>query len=175
MAVKKRALSASRLREVLNYDPETGIFVWIVNKGTRAKAGNVAGSPTSKGYIEIQIDGKEYLAHRLAFLWMKGAFPIQQVDHENGIHDDNCWLNIRKASNGENQQNIKIRCDNKSGFLGVSRNKDTGRWVAQITANGEKIYLGLFDTPEAAHAAYLAAKAKLHKFQPVPRAERIAA
>lgn len=162
-------LTASRLREVLNYDPRTGMFTWLIDKGSRVKVGDVAGCKNKKGYVKVVIDQKQYTSHRLAFLWMTGEFPPHQVDHKNGVHDDNRWLNLREATGLENQQNHKINRNNTSGYLGVTRDTGNDCWRAQIAVNGINKYLGLFDTPQAAHAEYLAAKAKLHEFQPVPR------
>jgi hypothetical protein len=176
MADKKPVLTASRLKDLIHYNPGTGIFTWKVIKSRSANIGSVAGGVNFKGYITIGIDGKRYTAHRLAFLFMNGEFPSDEVDHANGIRIDNRWSNLREATGSENQQNHKINCNNTSGYLGVCKFTGTNRWLAQIAVNGRNKYLGLFDTPKAAHAAYLAAKAKLHKFQPVPRRiERIAA
>ena len=153
-------LTAERLRELLHYDPETGVFTRLVRSGP-AKVGDAAGTATTSGYIQIRVDGGQYLAHRLAFLCMTGEWPSQFVDHVNGVRDDNRWSNLRPATPSENLQNVRrARADSQTGLLGVSR--DRQRFRAQIKVDGQHIYIGTFDTPEQAHAAYLAAKRKLH-------------
>ena len=156
-----RELTAERLREVLQYDPETGVFTRLVDRGGR-KVGVVAGSVTGHGYTSIQIAGVRYLAHRLAFLWMTGEWPIDDVDHINGVAGDNRWSNLRPATRAENMQNQRrAQSNNKLGLLGVCR--DGNRFSARIKVDGQRIHLGLFATPEQAHAAYLDAKRRLHE------------
>lgn len=156
-------VTAERLHELLDYDLLTGTFTWrVAHRGT-AKAGAVAGSPGA-GYVCIRIDGRRYLAHRLAWLYVHGGWPDTQVDHINGDPTDNRLANLRMATPAQNQQNQRrARADNKCGLLGVSLCR--GRWQAEIRLNGKGIYLGRFDTPKQAHDAYLAAKARLHPFQ----------
>jgi hypothetical protein len=152
------------LSGVLTYDPDTGIFTWRVSTGPRAKVGAVAGALSKDGYIQIRVDGRLYKAHRLAWLWVTGKGPASEVDHINGSKSDNRLCNLRLATPAENQQNQ--RCshrDSKSGLLGVTRHRN--RWLARITVGGKNEHLGTFDTPELAHAAYLAAKALYHPFQ----------
>lgn len=162
-------LTQSRLKELLHYDPDTGVFTRRVQTSSRAMIGDVAGSLLPDGYRRIMIDGGKHRAHRLAWLYMTGEWPTNQLDHMNGVRDDNRIANLREATNAENKQNREISKNNRSGFMGVSWHKHTRKWVAHIQIAGSKKHLGLFTTPEAAHAAYLAAKADLHPFQPVPR------
>lgn len=161
-------LTQSRLKELLHYDPETGVFVWRIPRGS-AKTGDVAGCPHPEGYRKIMIDRKIYLAHRLAWLYVHGAWPKDEIDHRNGVRADNRFTNLREATRAENGQNLKIRADNTSGFIGVSWYKPARKWQAHINLAGRNKNLGCFDTPEAAHAAYLAAKAEHHTFQPTIR------
>jgi hypothetical protein len=156
-------LTQARLKELLHYDPETGLFTWRVTLGSRAKAGALAGSfCCDTKYIKIRIKGMLYYAHRLAFIYMTGALPLDQIDHINAIRHDNRWSNIREATSAQNKQNRKIaRRDNKStGVLGVSRN--CKRFQAKIKTNGNVVCLGTFDTTEQASAAYIEAKRKFH-------------
>lgn len=163
----KTTITAERLRELLHYDPETGIFTWAVNI-SNVKAGSVAGTPSNDdGYIRTSIDGKRYLLHRLAWFYVNSEWPINQIDLKNGIRSDNRIGNLRNATNLENCQNIKARPGNPSGFLGVSRHENL--WRAAISVNGKRTNLGRFKTPEEASAAYQAAKSKLHRFQPAQR------
>lgn len=154
-------LTSARLREVLHYDTEAGVFTWLVRTGRRVKVGDVAGTTNSHGYIQVSVDGALYTAHRLAFLWMTGERPRDMIDHVNGAKGDNRFANLRPATNAENQQNRRrAQSHNKLGLLGVCRRGK--RFRAAIKVNGRHIHLGTFDTPEQAHAAYLAAKLRLH-------------
>lgn len=158
-------LSAERLRELLSYDADTGGFTWLVNRGSAAKVGGPAGRKVGGGYIQIGIDGRRYMAHRLAWLYVHGHWPDVEIDHISGEPEDNRIANLREATRSQNLQNLRrARADSRSGLLGVSR--AAGRWLAQIQTSGKKKYLGLFDTAESAHNAYLAAKAELHPFAP---------
>lgn len=161
------ALTLGRLRKVVSYDPTTGVFVWRSTAKTRngVKAGDVAGYYSSKGYRKITIDGREQLAHRLAWLYVHGVWPTNQIDHINGDRADNRIVNLREATNTENQQNRpKPSKANTSGYPGVSYRKDRGYWRARITVDGALINLGQFATAEAAAAAYQAAKEIHHPF-----------
>lgn len=154
------ALTQNRLREVLNYDPETGEFVRKISVTYNALAGDQAGNKTGNGYLEIRVDGRSYLAHRLAWLYMTGAMPDQQIDHKNRIKIDNRWSNLRAASQSQNLANIRRHKDNKSGFKGVSRSRVHGKYHAHIRINGKNRYLGTFSDPADAHAAYVSAAMK---------------
>ena len=158
-----------RLKELLSYDQNTGVFVWLAQTSSRAKIGDIAGTLMAIGYRLIGIDGKLYRAHRLAWFYMTGDWPVAGMDHINGVKDDNRWDNLREATQAENSQNMAIRSDNTSGYMGVCWDRRKGKWQAQIKVAGRNKHLGYFDMPEAAHAAYLAAKAEIHTFQPIPR------
>ena len=155
-------LTAARLRELLSYDENTGIFIWQVSTG-RVKPGTVAGNP-NHGHVRLQIDGSEYWAHRLAWLYVYGVWPTQQIDHINGIRSDNRILNLRDVSHSANQQNQRRpQSDNKtSSYLKVSRRTRSNRWRATITVNGKQKDIGLFDTEIEAHEAYKVQKRILH-------------
>lgn len=157
-------ITHEQLLELLSYDPDTGIFVRKVATARCLKVGDVAGSPHICGYLEIALNGKRYLAHRLAWFYFYGAWPTKNLDHINGDCADNRISNLREASHSENAQNLrKARSNNKSsGLLGVSKN---GKWWhARICLNGERRYLGTFLTPQEAHMAYLSAKQQIHPF-----------
>lgn len=143
------------LKSILNYDPETGLFTWLVQKGKRVKIGQKAGI-ISEGYIKIKIDGKKYFAHRLAWLYMTGEWPKDEIDHKNTIRGDNRWENLREATSQQNSFNISIRVNNKSGFKGVYKYKHYG-YRAAINFNGKITMLGLFATAKEAHEAYVKA------------------
>jgi hypothetical protein len=164
-----KELTAERLRELLHYNPETGVFTWRVAPNGRVPAGSTAGSPTAKGYCGIKVDGRYYLAHRLAWFHTHGRWPKAELDHADGVRFNNAIGNLRECTHMQNTQNLVVKDSNRCGLIGVSWNKRNKAWVAQIQVDGCKHYLGYHDTPEAAHAAYLAAKKQLHTFNPVPR------
>lgn len=161
-------LTQERLRALLDYDPETGRFTWRTRRGNVA-AGSVAGSPHGGGYIVIGVDGRLHLAHRLAWFWMTGAWPIDQIDHVNGLKADNAFANLREATTAENHQNMPVRVDNKSGATGVRYCAASRRWIAQICVRYRKKTIGSFRTKEEAVQARREAKATEHRFQPVDR------
>lgn len=151
-----------RLREVLDYNPDTGEFRWKVATGPRAKIGAVAGRVAEDGYVQIKMDGHLYRAHRLAFMWMSGAWPKHEVDHINRMRSDNRWLNLRQATKSENQRNTVNRRNGTSGFKGVSFMKRLNKWQAHIYHGGKLNYLGVHQTAELAARAYAVAAEKLH-------------
>jgi hypothetical protein len=151
-------ISQKRLKELLHYDPETGIFVWRVS-GTGRRPSRQAGTRKSNGRIEIGIEGRTYYAHRLAWLYTYGVWP-NELDHINLETGDNRLGNLRKATRCENTYNIKRKSNNSSGFKGVSLHE--GRWRARIQANKRAIFLGHFATKEQAIVAYREAAHRLH-------------
>jgi len=162
-------LTETRLKQALRYDKDTGRFYWLNPKSNALKSGQIAGRVTDNGYRQIMVDGIRYQGHRLVWLWHYGCFPENEIDHINGLRDDNRIENLRAATKAENQQNIgSARRHSKTGLLGASYHAGN-RWRAQIRVDGKKYYLGLFSSPEAAHGAYLKAKAEMHQFQPTIR------
>ena len=135
-------LTHSRLRQLLAYDMDTGIFVWRVSRGRMAKVGDVAGHLHTDGYIRIVVDQKSYKAHRLSFLYMTKSFPCNDIDHINHVRNDNRWANLRIASKAVNSRNRSLQYNNTSGVGGVTFYKSFNKWVAYITANGKREYLG---------------------------------
>jgi hypothetical protein len=152
-----------RLKKLLSYDPETGEFTRLLALCNKVKIGEAAGGKHHSGYVHIRVDGHKYMAHRLAFLYMKGEFPKGDCDHINGARDDNRWINLRDVTRSENRQNLGgAPSSNKSGLLGVKKIKGYDRWVARIQLNKHSYFLGCYQTPEEAHFAYIAAKDTLH-------------
>lgn len=147
-------LTRSRLQELLNYDTETGIFLWRVTNSRRAQAGSFAGHVTRYGYIEISVDGCRAKAHRLAWLYIYGALPVEQIDHINGNRADNRIKNLREAKPFENNGNMKRPRHNKSGVKGVYWDASRARWHAQIQIAGRSKSLGRFVDIREAQAAY---------------------
>ena len=148
-------MNQSNLREILHYDPDTGFFTWLVDRGTNKTAGKRAGCFDKRsGYRRITIEGYLFLEHRLAWLYMIGAWPENEIDHRNLNREDNRWENLREATSNENNANLKIKSHNQVGYKGVWRDNKTGRYRAKIEKEGTKHYLGYHDTPEQAHEAY---------------------
>lgn len=143
--MSKTILTRKRLKEMLHYDPETGDFTWMTSTNNFIKMGDVAGCLNKiDGYIRIMVDGKLYLGHRLAFLYMTGKFPIDQCDHDNQIRSDNRWENLNQATDTTNSKNRSMRNDNTSGCVGVSWHKRDNKWHAKIGVNRKYKHLGIF-------------------------------
>jgi hypothetical protein len=150
-------IDATRLRQILEYDPDTGIFLWLApSKHHAEKVGKVAGVSTpsnGKFYVKISIDGKKYSRSRLAFLYMTGRWPTEFIDHINGNSLDDRWQNLREASATQNAWNHKTRKRSKDLPMGV-RQDVRGKYVARIGHNKTLITIGTFDTVQAAQDAY---------------------
>lgn len=145
------------MRDLLNYDPESGVFTWRVARTTWINPGRVAGSLNAEGYRYIKVDGKNYKANRLAWFFVHGVWPDGQVDHINGDKADDRIANLRVCTNAENSQNRRRPA-------GAYRRPD-GVFTSFVTVAGKRHYLGRFKTEELARAAYVEAKRRLHPFQ----------
>lgn len=153
-------LTQERLRQLFHYDSMTGVFTRIqTNRIDRLN--KPAGAPNTKGHIQIKVDGKLYVAHRLAWLYVYGTFPNDQLDHINGIKSDNRMINIREATNKQNQENVPLQSNNTSGYRGVSFDKQHQKFRAYICHNHTLIHLGLFRTAEQAGQVARSARDKL--------------
>jgi hypothetical protein len=165
-------VNASGFAEFLSYDPETGVLTWKPSLGYTWRerawntryAGTVTGCKSSERYLEVRLFGRLWKAHRVAWAIHYGEWPNEELDHINGDRADNRIKNLRPANRKENSQNLAVRCTNTSGFTGVHRHHSWKRWQARIVYDYRRINLGMFDTPEEAYQAYLAAKAKLHRY-----------
>jgi hypothetical protein len=157
------SLTQIELKTVLSYDPSSGVFRWRNKICKRVVPGTVAGWKSDKGYIKITLHGVDYFAHRLAWLYMTGAWPNDVVDHRDGQRDNNRWTNLRDTTHQENMQN-RTRCWNQTGLMGAFKRTGRAGFFSVIKRNGAAIYLGNFPTAEQAHEAYLKAKAAIHPF-----------
>lgn len=157
-------LSQELLKKSLYYNPNTGIFTWLYRPHNGIRIGDVAGSTDPDGYVLIRVCGKRYQASRLAFLYITGSWPTTDVDHTDGNPSNNRWSNLREVTTTQNLQNKRIQSNNSSGLKGIHKHKYNGiwqgKWRATINVNKISKHLGLFDSPEEAHQAYMTAAEK---------------
>jgi len=137
-------LTQEYLKGLLHYDPDTGIFKYIRSPQYSISFGDIAGSKQLSGYLSININGKSYRLHRLAWLYMTGSFPKEQIDHINHKRDDNRWCNLREVTKKDNARNMAMQKRNTSGFCGVWLDKRSMKWVADIFTGKDKKHLGRF-------------------------------
>lgn len=161
--------SVDILRRMFSYDRKTGLLIWnkrpvedFVDEGACLRwnarfAGKVAGGKNNYEYVRVGINGIRYLAHRIIWLIETGELP-DDVNHDNGIHDDNRWLNLKSGSHLDSVKNASRRSDNVSGVTGVSRYKARSQWRAYVIIDGRQLHLGYFEKFEDAVAARIAAK-----------------
>lgn len=143
-------ITHERLLAIITYDPATGLFAWKARP--RVRAGKLAGHRTAHGYVALRLDGEPHYAHRIAWLYMTGALPPDEIDHIDRNGQNNRFTNLRLADRTQNVVNRKRRRDNSSGFKGVYVTPG-GRFTAHYTVKGRAHYLGTFDTPEEAFDA----------------------
>lgn len=155
-------LTQQVLKQLLNYDPETGEFTWKQNRYEKF-IGTRAGYEVPRGYRKIGVNGKQYFEHRLAFLYMTGKFPDNVVDHKNHEKGDNRWCNLREATNHENNRHRTSQKNSTSQYLGVCWDKRKKKWKANIRIEGKKKHLGTFQEEADAAQVYNFAAAKHHK------------
>lgn len=173
---KQDAITADYLRSILSYDPTTGEFRWknrprehfaslrAQSRCNSQFAGKIAGALSTRGYWVIGVSFRIYTAHRLAWLYMTGEWPIGDIDHIDGATANNAWRNLRAATESQNLMNSKLRADNKTGFKCVHARvgvKGT-RYQVTLSALGKREYIGTFDTAEEGHEAHKRAAARLH-------------
>lgn len=144
MPSDRSPLTQARLKELLHYDPETGHFTWRVRRSGAIPAGRRAGTVQPNGYRYIGIDNSMRFEHRVAFLYMTGAFPPDDLDHINRDPTDNRWSNLRPATRSQNCSNTKLRSDNSSGARGVTRRGT--RWIARGQKDGKRVEIGRFSS-----------------------------
>ncbi len=145
--MENKQLTQSELKELLHYNKDTGVFTWIKSVGTK-KSGAIAGHINifrSKGYYRIQLNKKNYYSHRLAWLYIHGKFPDDEIDHLDGDGTNNKWINIRAVDHVENHRNRRLQANNSSGLPGVSWDKALCKWLVRIKIKNNSVYLGYQD------------------------------
>jgi len=150
------------MKSLLDYNPQTGVFTWKVDRSW-VKKGQIAGTITSSGYRQIMVDGRKYTAHRLAWLFCYNEWPKGHLDHKDRDRANNAISNLRECTPRENLQN-STSSRGSSKYRGVTWHKKANKWVAHIGVNKKLIYLGSFDDELEAANAYTEAKAKYHTF-----------
>lgn len=161
MKIEREELTATRLRELVTYDSDTGIVRRRISTSSNARCGDAVGSNHRSGYLRTQIGGTSYLVHRLAWLYVHGEWPNGEIDHINGDPMDNRISNLRLATRFEQNRNTGTRSNNACGVKGVYFDKRKGHWCAQIRAHGKCKFLGYFPSIADASAAYRTAASDL--------------
>jgi hypothetical protein len=163
-AAKNAKVTQQRVMELLHYDCETGVFTNRTTRGMAIKDA-VAGTISKNGYQHIVVDGCRVLAHRLAWLYVTGAWPEKNIDHINRNRADNRFKNLREANQSENMQNAAVPSHSKSGVIGVCWDASKQRWMAHIKIQKKHIFLGRFREKDEAINARLSAEEKYHPFR----------
>jgi hypothetical protein len=159
---KESLLSVERLREMFNYDPETGVFTRRIRTHNRNQIGDIPGCLRPGGYRYISIAQRHYAEHRLAWLYVTGRWPDYFIDHIDGNPLNNRFANLREASHAQNGHNRAVRRDCACGVKGVTQYKGSGKWIGRVQLNGKKVNTKCFDTMEEAQVAAEELRAKLH-------------
>jgi hypothetical protein len=163
MQKRRPAPDRALMLDRLDYRPDTGVFVWKKRGGGTGHVGSVAGCVTRNGYRVISVGNVLYMAHRLAWLYIHGEWPAQDIDHINGDRSDNRLVNLRLADRSSNNENRRAaRSDSRTGLLGAQPTA-SGTYFASIRTRGQYRYLGTFATAQEAHNAYIAAKRIHHE------------
>ena len=154
-------LDLQYLKTVLDYDSNTGVFTHRTTRSPKAFPGAKAGRINTNGHRQIGLDGERYMAHRLAWFWVHGIWPSDEIDHINGNRDDNRIRNLRSATRKQNMENQALHCNNASGFRGISWHKANEKWTAYVNHNGKRFYLGIYSSVTEAVAVVRAKRDEL--------------
>jgi hypothetical protein len=158
-----KILTQERLRFLLDYNPNTGVLTWRAKPSRGIKVGRQAGTPTSEGYLALQINKKKMFAHRAIWLYVHGVWPPEEIDHINHVRNDNRLCNLRLANRLENSHNTQKHVKNMSGHKGVSWHNRNQKWQVQLQANHKTFYVGQFAQLADAVQARAIAEIFLHK------------
>lgn len=163
MKIDRRELpSVEALRELFNYDSQTGVLTWRIARSNRIVVGSIAGTVDKKGYLRVKINGTNYLVHRVIWKIFTGCEPPTFIDHSDLNKSNNVWGNLREATAAQNAYNSKLREGSASGVKGVKRHRGTGKWMATIRIDGAIRYLGIFSSVDEAASIVNAARQKFH-------------
>jgi hypothetical protein len=154
-------ITQEELKELLNYNSETGVFTWKVSPARQVFSGDIAGTKRKDGYIQIKVKNKLILSHRLAWIYMYGYLP-KYIDHINGQRDDNRIINIREVSNQQNSLNSKISKNNTSGIKGVYWDKSRNKWTVRLSIDGKCKFFKRFDDIDLAKLVIEEVRNKYH-------------
>lgn len=153
----EQILTQEKLKTLLSYDPDTGVFTWQSKPSRGIKVGSQAGTPTSEGYLALQINKKKIYAHRAVWLYVHGVWPKKEIDHINRNRSDNRLVNLRAATRLNNSHNTGKHVTNTSGHKGVTFHSRNKKWQVQMSANNKTFYVGQFDClADAVHARAIA-------------------
>lgn len=152
-------ITQKELKEKISYDQSTGEFSWLVGRFVNVVCGYI----NQDGYRKISINKREYCAHRLAWLYVYGEWPKDQIDHINNDPSDNRICNLREATFNQNMQNRRIKKNHPTGYKGVGFNKRLQKYIARIVINGKQKTIGFFNDPQLAHDAYVSFAKEIHK------------
>ena len=147
----------TELMEILDYHESSGIFTWKISPAKNVKAGDIAGSINVRGYNVIRINGKAYYAHRLAWFYVTGNWPENDIDHDDRNKINNSYSNLVDATQSQNMRNRKKNKNNASGFNGVYWDMDRKKWRVRIMVKGKLKHIGFFDDVSSASEARLSA------------------
>lgn len=165
---KNNLISADLVRAKFDYNQETGIFLIREIPGDKwfnwRHGGKIAGTSIKKptDYVRLCILGKCFYAHIIAWLYVTGEFPKDEIDHINGIRSDNRFENLREASHSENGKNRGLSKNNTSGYKGVSFHRRSGKWKVKVGFNGKGYCPGVYTTKEEAAQVYEKTAKELH-------------
>lgn len=155
------SLTQDRLKSLLTYDPDTGEFRWRMRR-SRCAPGSIAGTRTTDGYVAVMLSGKKFQSHRLAWFYMTGAWPENEIDHINRNRSDNRWANLREATRLENSRNTDGHANSKSGHKGVAYVSRYNKWQVQMRVRGKTHYIGIYDNVADAISARKNAERQLY-------------
>lgn len=156
--MKETDLTGTMIERRLCYDPITGRFISNISSSPSRQKGGPVGNINDQGYLNISMEGRLFRAHRLAWVWMTGNWPKEDIDHINGDRLDNRFVNLREATRSQNLMNSGLKARNKTGHIGVNFDKDRNKFVAQIKVNKKQKHLGRYSKLEDAVSARKAAE-----------------
>ncbi len=154
-------LTQARVKELFDYNSDTGALIWRVSLSSKPTVGNEAGSWRPDGYRKVRIDTKPYYIHRIIWLWMTGSWPKDGIDHKDLDPSNNKWANLREANATQNTTNRPYQSNNKHGLKGVTLHRQSGLWRARARAYG-KVVSSYHKTKEEAASAAEQARSLLH-------------